>query len=319
MFGITNPEEMTLGELIRIRFGGYSPADSTHSRAVVYFRDALAKRVGKAVQVDHYWNVMDFGYQADELLSMVECGLLTMCYFSTSYLAHRVPELEVIDLPFIFESESHAHAALDGALGTFLTEKIESRIDYRVLGYWDNGFRHLTNRLRPIHLPADLRGMRIRLQPNDVHAETFRLFGAIPVPTDLKPGIAMIESGAVDAQENPLANTVAYGVNKHHQHVTMSGHFYGARGVYVHKSSFDAWPEPVQQAVREAAREAIVFQRQLAAETELQIRARLEAEGVAFVDLTAPERAAFVKAVQPVLQDARRKLGNTVLAMVAGN
>lgn len=307
-----------MSELIRIRFGGYSPADSTHSRAAVHFRDALARRVGKAVQVDHYWNVMDFGYRADDLLSMVECGLLTMCYFSTSYLADRVPELAAIDLPFVFESEAHAHSALDGALGAFLTGKIESRVNFRVLGYWDNGFRHITNRLRPVHSPTDLQGMRIRLQPNDVHVETFRLLGAIPVPTDLKPGIAMIESGAVDAQENPLANTVTYGVDKHHKHITMSGHFYGARGIYVHKGSFDAWPEPVQQSVREAAREAIVFQRRLAAEKELEIRARLEAEGVSFVDLTAQERAAFVKAVQPALQNARRTLGDAVLAIAAG-
>ncbi len=304
-----------MAEPIRIRFGGYSPADSTHSRAAVHFKEALAKRVGEAVRVEHYWNVMDFGYRADELLSMVECGLLTMCYFSTSYLADRVPELEVIDLPFVFESEAHAHAALDGALGAFLTEKIESRVNYRVLGYWDNGFRHLTNRLRPVRAPGDLKGMRVRLQPNEVHAKTFELLGAVPVCTDLKPGIAMIESGEVDAQENPLANTVTYGVNRHHKHVTMSGHFYGARGIYVHKASFDAWPATVQKAVREAAREAIVLQRKLAAETENKIRGTLEKEGAAFVDLSPGERAAFVAAVQPVLKDARQSLGDELLAL----
>lgn len=306
-----------MGEPIKIRFGGYSPADSTHSRAAVHFKEALARRVGDTVQVDHYWNVMDFGYRADDLLSMVECGLLTMCYFSTSYLADRVPALEVIDLPFLFGSEAHAHAVLDGALGAFLTEKIESRVNYRVLGYWDNGFRHLTNRLRPVHTPADLKGMRIRLQPNDIHAKTFELFGAVPVLTDLKPGIAKIQNGEVDAQENPLANTLTYGVNKHHKHITMSGHFYGARGLYVHKTSFDTWPENVQKAVREAAREAIAFQRKLASEKENEIRAQLEKEGVSFVDLTAKERSAFREAVQPVLNDARRKLGDEMMAMAA--
>jgi tripartite ATP-independent transporter DctP family solute receptor len=306
-----------LGESIKIRFGGYSPADSTHSRAAVHFKEALERRVTDAVRVEHYWNVMDFGYRADDLLGMVECGLLTMCYFSTSYLANRVPELEVIDLPFVFEDEAHAHAALDGALGALLTEKIESRIDYRVLGYWDNGFRHLTNRLRPVRTPADLKGMRIRLQPNDIHVKAFELLGAAPVPTDLKPGIAMIESGEVDAQENPLANTVAYGVDKHHRHVTMSAHLYGARGVFVHKTSFDAWPENIQKAVREAAREAIAFQRELAGTKEHEIRLELEKQGVAFVDLTATERAAFREAVEPLLKDARRRLGKEILAMVA--
>jgi C4-dicarboxylate-binding protein DctP len=306
-----------LGDPITIRFGGYSPADSTHSRAAVRFQEALAGRVADAVRVEHYWNVMDFGYRADDLLAMVECGLLTLCYFSTSYLANRVPELEVLDLPFVFDDEAHAHAALDGALGAFLTERIESRINYRVLGYWDNGFRHLTNRLRAVHTPADLKGMRVRLQPNDIHAKAFELLGAVPVPTDLKPGIAMIQSGEVDAQENPLANTVAYGVDKHHRHVTMSAHLYGARGVFVHKTSFDAWPENIQKAVREAAREAIAFQRELAATKEHEIRIELEKQGVAFVDLTATERAGFRNAVEPLLKVARWRLGQEILAMAA--
>lgn len=304
-----------MSEPITIRFGGYSPADSTHNRAAVHFKESLARRVADAVKVEHYWNVMDFGYRADDLLAMVECGLLTLCYFSTSYLADRVPELEVIDLPFIFRDEAHAHAALDGSLGAFLTEKIESRIHYRVLGYWDNGFRHLTNRLRPVHTPADLKGMRIRLQPNDIHARAFELLGAVPVPTDLKPGIAMIQSGEVDAQENPLANTVAYGVNEHHKYVTMSAHLYGARGVFIHQPSFDAWPENIQKAVREAAREAIAFQRKLAAEKEHELRVKLERDGTLFVDLTTEERATFTEAVQPLLKDARRRLGDKTMAM----
>lgn len=300
---------------VRIRFAGYAPPDSTHSRAALRFKESLRQKVGEAVQVDLFWNVLDFGYKLEDLMSMVECGLLTMCYLSTSYLAARVPELEVIDLPFVFENEMRAHAALDGRLGAFLTDRTESRTRYRVLGYWDNGFRHLTNRLRPIRTPSDLKGMRIRLQPNEVHVRTFALLGAIPVPVDLKEGIALIERGEVDAQENPLANAVTYGVSKYHKYVTLSGHFYGARGIYVHRESFDSWPAEVQRAAREAAREAIGFQRRLAADTERELRIRLEKEGLSFIDLTADERSAFVRVVQPVLEEARGRLGSEVLEL----
>jgi tripartite ATP-independent transporter DctP family solute receptor len=304
-----------MSEPARIRFAGYAPPDSTHSRAALRFKESLRQKVGEAVQVDLFWNVLDFGYKLEDLMSMVECGLLTMCYLSTSYLAARVPELEAIDLPFVFENEMHAHTALDGRLGALLTDRTESRTRYRVLGYWDNGFRHLTNRLRPVCTPSDLKGMRIRLQPNEVHVRTFALLGAIPVPVDLKEGIALIERGEVDAQENPLANTVTYGVSKYHKYVTLSGHFYGARGIYVHRESFDSWPAEVQRAAREAAREAIGFQRRLAAETERGLRIRLEKEGLSFIDLTADERSAFVQAVQPVLEEARGRLGSEVLAL----
>ncbi len=308
-----------MSEPIVIRFAGYSPPTTSHSRAVEHFRDALAERVGDAVRVDIYWNVLDFGYRADDLLSMVECGLLTMCYFSSSYLAARVPELEVVDLPFMFEDERAAHGAMDGALGAFLTERTEAVTDFRVLGYWDNGFRHLSNRLRPVRTPADCAGLRIRLQPNAVHTQTFELLGAEPVTVDLKVGIAMIEAGEVDAQENPLANTVTYGVDKHHNHITMSGHFFGARGIFAHKASVDSWPEKIQSAVRESIQEAIAFQRSEAAATERKLRTQLEADGHQFVDLTAEERAAFVEAVAPVMADARTRLGDEVFALAGRN
>ncbi len=304
-------------EPIRIRFGGYSPPETSHSRAAALLREEVARRAGGGVRVEVFWNVLDFGYRAEDLLSMVECGLLTMCYFSTSYLAGRVPELEILDLPFLFRDTAHAHAALDGALGGLLTRSTESRTGYRVLGYWDNGFRHLSNRLRPVRRPGDVRGMRVRLQPNEVHVRTFDLLGAVPVPVDLKPGIAMIASGEVDAQENPLANTVTYGVNRHHRHVTMSGHFYGARGLYVHKASFDAWPEEVRAAVRESAREAVRYQRGAGEETEEQCRRDMEREGVAFVDLTQEERAAFARAVSPILDEARSRLGEKLFSLAA--
>ena len=301
-----------------IRLGGYSPPETSHSRAAVRFRETLAERAGAAAEVDIFWNVLDFGYRADDLLSMVECGMLTMCYFSTSYLIGRVPELEIIDLPFVFEDAGSAHAALDGALGGFLTEKVEAKTGYRVLGFWDNGFRHLTNRLRPVRTPADCAGLRIRLQPNAAHAKTFRHLGAEPVEADLKPGIAMVEAGEVDAQENPLANTVTYNVHKHHRFFTMSAHFYGARGIFAHKESYDAWPAGIQAAVREAVREAVSFQRGAAAGGETKIRKMLEERGKEFVDLTAGERAAFATAVSPVIEEARKRLGDGLFNLLGG-
>ena len=303
-------------ENIKIRLGGYSPPDSTHSLAAVHFKESLEKKFGKVVTVDLFWNVLDFGYRADDLLSMVECGLLTMCYFSTSYVTNHVPELQIIDLPFVFENEAAAHAALDGALGDYLTEKTESQTGYRVLGYWDNGFRHLSNRIRPIRSPADCKNIRIRLQPNEVHVKTFEMLGAIPVAVDLKEGIEKIVSLEVDAQENPLANTVTYGVDKHHNYVTLSGHFFGARGLYMHKKSFDSWPESVQLAVRESAREAIQVQRQSAFAKEEELRHQMLNEGIEVIGLTAKEREAFKKAVHPILDEARARLGNEIFSLL---
>ena len=294
---------------VHIRIGGYSPPDTSHSRAMVLFREKMAERLGEDARIDIFWNVMDFGYAAPDLLALVECGLLSMCYFSTSYLADRVPELGIVDLPFLFEDSAHASGALDGALGAHLTERIEARTGYRNLGFWDNGFRHLSNSVRDVRTPGDCRGLWVRLQPNETHVRTFALLGAEPVPVELREGIAMIESGEVNAQENPLANTATYGVAKYQKHITMSGHFYGARALLAHRESFDAWPARVREAVRAAIGCAIASQREAARAGERAIRRKLEEEGVRFVDLTSGERAAFAEATAPVRTDARERLG----------
>jgi TRAP-type C4-dicarboxylate transport system substrate-binding protein len=126
---------------------------------------------------------------------------------------------------------------MDGALGGFLAQKIEERVGYRILGWFENGFRHISNRLRPVHAPADLAGMRIRVLPSEVHRRTFELIGAAPMRMDLTEAIAMIKAGTLDAQENPFANTVTYGVHKFHQFHTLTSHFYVSRPVFINRAA----------------------------------------------------------------------------------
>lgn len=308
-----------MADPVHIRFAGYSPLHTSHSRAALRFGETMRARLGEEIKIDHFWNVLDFGYKAEDLLAMVECGLLTMCYFSTSYLAPRVPDLEILDLPFLFTGLEQAREALDGKLGEFLVQKTEAQTGYRVLGHWDNGFRHLSNRLRPVRTPADCAGLRIRLQPNPIHVKTFELLGARPVAVDLKTALSMIEAGEVDAQENPLANTLTYGVHHHHKHLTLTGHFFGARGLYVHKESFDSWPEAVRAAARDAARDAIQTQRALADAEEEKYRAELEESGVSILALDDEEREAFIQAVAPVVMDARKRLGAGLFALAGAS
>ena len=302
---------------IHIRFAGYSPPDTTHSRAVKHFRDALITRLGDDARVDLFWNVFDFGYKGMELYNMVEDGRITMCYSSTAYgLSGIIPELQIIDLPYIFRNREHAHHVLDGELGAYLTEKIEAKTSSRVLGYWDNGFRHISNSLRPIRTPEDCAGLRIRLMPAEIHRQTFMQLGAVPFSTDLEQGIAMMERGELDAQENPLANTMSYGIHKLHKHITMTGHFYAVRGIFVHKNTFDSWSRDIQKSVRESVREAITFQRKEARAEELKKRRELEKEGVVFTDLSEEERSRFVDAVQPVIEEAQARLPADLLGML---
>src|SRR5687768_3017159 len=214
-----------MSEAIHIRMGGYGPPTSTCSRGLKIMGERLERDFGKDIQIHTIWNVMDLGYKGGDLLWMAEHGILTLSYQSTSYLADRVPELEFADLPFLFEGLEDARAAMDGKLGAWMSRKIEERIPrYRVLGYFENGYRHVSNKLRPVQKLADLQGMRVRLMPGKTHARSFELMGTVPFSLDLKPGLEAIVSGKVDAQENPMANTVDYGAHKVHRYHTLTNH-----------------------------------------------------------------------------------------------
>ena len=303
---------------IQIRMGGYGPATTGFSRALKLIGDRLTARFGDAVDVKYVWNIMDLGYRAEDILWLVEHGLLTLGYQSSSYLTDRVPELGFVDLPFLFARTSDARAAVDGALGQLLARKIEERVSYRILGFFENGFRHLSNRLRAVHVPADLAGMRIRVLPSRVQARTFELLGAVPLRLDLTEAIAMIKTGEIDAQENPLSNTVTYGVHKFHRFHTLTNHFYISRPIFLHRTAFESWPADLQEAMRAAVQEAIGFQRDLHEHEEEDARRAIAAEGCEIVELTADQHAAFVAAVQPLLCEARGAYGEDLFGLAAG-
>ena len=306
-----------MSDPIRITLGGYGPANTTCSRGLKVLGDTLTAQFGDEIAVHTVWNVMDFGYKASDLLWMAETGVLSLTYQSTSYIADRVPELDFVDLLFLFDNLTQARAAMDGALGAWMTQKIEERIPgYRVLGFFENGYRHMSNRLHPVRALADLKDMKIRLMPGETHRRSFELLGAIPCPLDLKPGLEAIMSGAVDAQENPLANTADYGAHKAHRFHTLSGHCYHSRGLYMNRAQFDAWPKALQDGMRAAARRAVLAQRDLAVEEEHLARKTIEAAGGEVIELTPAARAALVQAVAPLHDEARRRFGDAVFGMI---
>ena len=301
---------------ISIRMAGYGPPSTSFSRGLKLIGDRLAAQFGDRVDIKYVWNIMDFGYKAEEILWLVESGVLTLGYQSSSYLTTRVPELGIVDLPFFFASKEQARAAMDGALGQRLAQAIEDRMAYRVLGWFENGMRHISNRLRPLAMPGDLAGMKIRVLPSDIQARTFALLGAEPVKCDLTEAIAWIKEGRLDAQENPLANTVTYGVHKFHHFHTLTNHFYISRPIFLHRASFDAWARDLQDAMRAAVLEAVTKQREETVREHEESYAAIVAEGCEIAELPREGHDAFVKAVAPLYDEARKAYGPELFALL---
>ena len=309
-------EREKMNRPIKIRMGGYGPPSTGFSKSLKFIGDKLEAQFGKDVAIEYVFNIMDHGHKAEDILTLVEDGSMTLGYQSSSYLTDRVPELGFVDLPFLFSNNAQARSAMDGELGEFLVHKTEERINYRILGWFENGFRHISNRLRPIHLPADMKGMKIRVLPSEIHRRTFELLGAVAMRMDLTDAIAMIKAGTLDAQENPLANTVTYGVHKFHKFHTLSNHFYISRPIFFHRPSFEAWPDELKSAMQRAVNEAVAYQRKLAVEEHDQSYKAIEAAGCEINALTPKEHEAFVAAVQPLLADARKTYGDAMFRMI---
>jgi TRAP-type C4-dicarboxylate transport system substrate-binding protein len=157
-----------------VRMGGYQGARSVHTRAGRILGREFLERVGDGYRFEFCEDVTALGRPSTDLFDMVAGGELDLCYFASSYLTHAVPDLAVLDLPFRIRSRAEIHPKLDGALGSRLAEAVARDTAFVSLGYWDNGFRHLSNRVRPIRRPDDCRGLSIRTMSSAVHQEIGR-------------------------------------------------------------------------------------------------------------------------------------------------
>jgi TRAP-type C4-dicarboxylate transport system substrate-binding protein len=293
---------------IPLRFGGYQPPASIHNRSARRFGDLLEQALGDRIAFELIGSVLDLGRPSGDLPAMVESGELAFCYMSTVRFTRSVPELGLLELPFLIRDRETAWAALDGDLGDLFTRRMHAATPFRVLGLWDNGFRHLSNRVRPIRRPEDCRGLTIRTQMSDLHGQVFRALGFEPIAADIKQFVAEIAGGRFDAQDNPLTNIYTFGVHRHHPYITLTAHFFGASFLIASETRYRLWPAEVRAAVDEAARQATALQRQLAASEDEDVLTRLDPRENEVIELTAEEHAAFAAAVEPVLARQRAVL-----------
>src|SRR5437879_2944698 len=279
-----------------IRFGGYQEPASIHNRAAARYGERLTQALGERVGFELIGSILKLGRPSGDLVPMVERGELSFCYMSTVRFSRSAPDLQLLELPFLVKDRHTVFRALDGEYGERAAGHVAERTPCRLLGYWDNGFRHLSNRVRPIRRPDDCRGIRIRTQMSDLHGEVFRALGFEPIASDVKEFVEQIGGARFQAQDNPLHRLYHFGVHNYHRYITLSGHFWGAAAIVCNAGQYRAWPAEVQAAVDAAAREATLYQRRLAAAEDAEIVAKLDPAQDEVIRLTDAERAPFLRA-----------------------
>lgn len=281
------------------------------------FRKEVARLTGNQLQVDVF-PAMQLG-GAKENVDAVRSGTLALTWVGAAFLSRIVPELEAVSLPFVFSGRESAFRVIDGPVGHAIDRKLQDK-GFISLGWMELGMRHVTNSKGPIRGVADLKGLKVRLQPNETHLATFRALGANPVAMDVKELYSALEQRVVDGQENPYTVISASRYGEVQKHLSNTSHFFDFIAVVASKKAFEQLKPEYQKAVREAMTSTIAFQRKLAAEQETARLAELKGR-MTYTELTPAAREEMRKASLPVLEDVKKRAGadlvNQVLAEAA--
>jgi len=262
-----------------IHLAGYQGEGSILTAALTRLADTL-RELAPDWPVVLQNNVPADGETAQSLFASVEQGQRQLCYMASGYLSARVPELDVLDLPFSVTDRQAAWAALDGTAGQMLSQAVARRTGYQVLGFWDNGFRHLSNAVRPIRSPSDCQGLVIRTLDSALYREVLSALGFSARSIDVKDLVRVVQSGEVQAQENPLTNLLSFSLWRHHPFVSLSGHFFGVLLVLCPRSWYAALTHDKQQVLQQAVAVATHQQRLAAAAEDARALVQLQSLGV---------------------------------------
>jgi TRAP-type transport system periplasmic protein len=280
-----------------IRFGHLNNADHPTSAGVKKFAEIVAAKSGGKITVKEYPS-SQLGNELQQQ-SALQGGVQEMLTASTTSLAGIVKEFGLFDLPFLFSNARQADAMVDGPMGKLLSSKLADK-GVVVLGFFDLGFRNVTNSKRPITKAEDLDGLKLRVIPNPVFLETFKTFKANPLPMPFAELYNALESKAVDGQENPYAVILSnkfYEVNKF---VSGTNHVYATNPVQISKRFWDKLSPVEQKLIQDAVIEAQNYQRTVSREVSGKALNELKAKGMVYNDIAPAEVARMRAEVKPV-------------------
>ncbi len=260
-----------------LRFAHTQPTSDTHHLAALKFAELVKEGTDGAVEV----TVHPAGELGNDpaVLEGVRLGTIDIGQTGNPFYTRFDPQLNVLDLPYLFESYDHVYKVVDGDIGKQLLGTLEAN-RMKGLVFWEIGFRKVTNSKRQVLVPADLEGLKIRTTPNPAHVQAFKIWGAIPTPMAFTEVYLALETGTVDGQENPLNIIRSNRFQEVQKYLSYTNHAYTVSIVSMNLNKFKSLPADQQAVILKAAHEAAVYQRKLNRDQEGQDLATIEQAGV---------------------------------------
>ena len=241
-----------------------------------------------------------------ESVEGVQLGTLDLTLTSTGPLPNFVPEVAILDIPFLFRDYAHARAVLDGPIGQEMLQKFPPK-GMVALAWGENGFRHMTNSKRPVNVPDDLKGLKMRTMENPIHIQAYKQFGILPTPMAFTEVFTALQQGTVDGQENPLSVITAAKLDQVQRNLTLTGHVYSPAVILMNKGQWDKLSAADKQAFLDAAREAVKANRARIDDDERKAVADLRSKGMAIVENV--DKTKFQATLAPVYADFGKRFG----------
>ncbi len=304
---------LAAGEIV-IKFSHVVAVDTPKGKAAEYFKKVAEEKTHGKVKVEVYPNSQL--YKDKEEMEALQLGAVQMLAPSLAKFGPLgVKEFEVFDLPYIFDNYEELHKVTQGPIGQSLLKKVESKGLYG-LAFWDNGFKSFSAN-KFLKMPADYRGLKMRIQSSKVLEEEIRALGGLPQVMAFSEVYQALQTGVVDGTENPPSNMYTQKMHEVQSHMSVTDHGYLGYAVLVNKKFWDSLPADVRKSLDEAMKEATVFANKIAKEENDHSLEQIRKSGKTQIhQLTKEERIALKKALVPVHQKMESRIGADLIKSI---
>lgn len=293
-----------------IKFAHVVNPSTAKGKAAEKFKERIEERTKGRIAVEVF---PDSQLGSDrEIIEQMQSGAVQMNAPFTGVLPSFEKSYEVFDLPYLFENREHAKEATNGELGSILGEKLKSQ-GLHVLSFWDGGFKHLTNSVRPIQKPKDMNGLKIRTSQSPLLITQFKAVNAGGVSIDFAELYTALQTGTADGQENPLSNIVSKRFYEVQDYITLSEHGYMGYVLAISDKFYQELPEELKTIVDEVAQEVTEWQWQESIADETRYIEELKESGIEITELTSDQKQVFKEAMQAAYDEFSKLDGSEEL------
>jgi len=286
-----------------LKYAHFQPArdDQPKQRAALAFKEYVEKNTNGAIKVEIY-PAGQFGNDSATMEGL-KLGTLEMAVAHDGAIATVYKPIALLGIPFLFDDHAHAWRVYDSKWGDDFGADMVKRTGIRLLGIADNGIRHFTNSARPIRTPADMKGMKIRIQPSPVFKILVESLGASASAIPWAELPTALQGKVVDGQENSVTNILAASLYQYQKFITLTGHVYSIHAYMINDKFFQGLTQPQQKVVMEGAKIARDIHRKMTSDQDNAAKEILTKNGMQVTELKAAEVDAFRKLAQPAVTD----------------